>query len=381
MYAENLLGITQNFLTPDIVNKFSNAIGETTERTQKGLKSVIPTLLLGIVNKGQTEDGAEALVNIVNKDGFEGEKKPNYVDDFYLLMGSDAVEGVFGNNLNTVVTKLGDTTGIQSPGIEKMLKMAAPLVMGFLGTKMKREGLGAPGLMGFLKQQKNTISKLVPGGLVGRLTESNPSTPKNVQLATDKAATKERPSFSFMIGIFVLAVLFGLWWFTGRRNLNELTSSTESVLTSSREAATEVVPTLAPIALPSISELGEFLQSGSAELPKSFRFDNLSFNSGTLTLVEAAGFELDQVASWLREFPNTLIRIEGHSDSLGSESKNLELSTQQAGVIKEQLIARGIDGDRIEILGMGSLLPLATNSTEAGRAQNRRIELVVTRIQ
>ena len=77
MYAENLLGITQNFLTPDIVNKFSNAIGETTERTQKGLKSVIPTLLLGIVNKGQTEDGAEALVNIVNKDGFEGEKKPN----------------------------------------------------------------------------------------------------------------------------------------------------------------------------------------------------------------------------------------------------------------------------------------------------------------
>lgn len=381
MYAENLLGITQNFLTPDIVNKFSNAIGETTERTQKGLKSVIPTLLLGIVNKGQTEDGAEALVNIVNKDGFEGEKKPNYVDDFYLMMGSDAVEGVFGNNLNTVVTKLGDTTGIQSSGIEKMLKMAAPLVMGFLGTKMKREGLGAPGLMGFLKQQKNTLSKLVPGGLVGRLTEGTPLISKKVQVASDKVTPKEKPSFSFMIGIFVLSVLFGLWWFTGRRNLNELTSSTESVLTTTRETASEVVPTLAPIALPSISELGAFLQSGSAELPKSFRFDNLSFNTGTLTLAEAAGFELDQVASWLKEFPNTLIRIEGHSDSVGSESKNLELSSKQAGVIKEQLIARGINGERIEVLGMGSLLPLATNSNEAGRAQNRRIELVVTRIQ
>jgi outer membrane protein OmpA-like peptidoglycan-associated protein len=192
---------------------------------------------------------------------------------------------------------------------------------------------------------------------------------------------KEKPSFSFMIGLFVLAVLFGLWWFTGRRNLNELTSSTESVLTTSRETATEVVPTLAPIALPSISELGAFLQTGSAELPKSFRFDNLSFNAGTLTLAEAAGFELDQVASWLNEFPNTLIRIEGHSDSLGSESKNLDLSSKQASVIKEALIARGINGDRIETLGMGSLLPLATNSTEAGRAQNRRIELVVKRIQ
>ena len=204
MHANNLLEITKNFLAPDIVNKFSRDIGESTERTQKALKSVIPALLMGIVIKGRTADGAECLVNLVHRDGLElkDEKSFQYTDAKYLNKGTDAVQGIFGNNLNTVVANLGDSTGIQSSGIQKMLQMAAPLVMDFLATKMKREELGTPGLMGFLAQQNQVISQLVPDGLVGRW-----------QVVKEIVPNSRSPWLTIIF--IVLVILAGLWWLVG----------------------------------------------------------------------------------------------------------------------------------------------------------------------
>ena len=230
MYAENLLGVTQNFLSPDILNKFSIALGESTEKTQKAVKSVIPTLLMGIVSKGQTSDGAENLVHLVNKDSFEDETAINYNDENYLSMGTDAVKGIFGNNLESVVTRLGSETGMQATGITKMLKLSAPLVMGVLGKKMRKEGMSTSGLMGFLSQQKSTISGLVPEGLVGRLSgtitgigaaatstvSKGLSSGEHVGKKMGGPSGKGRWSWS-AISLFILAVLAAVWWFTGKQ--------------------------------------------------------------------------------------------------------------------------------------------------------------------
>lgn len=389
MYADNLLGVTQNFLKPEIVNKFSNAIGETTEKTQRGLKTVIPALLLGIVNKGQSKKGAEVLVNLVNKDGLEGDKIPDYSNEAYLGMGSDAVEGIFGNNLDGVVSKLGDTTGIQSSGIQKMLKMAAPLVMGFLGTKMKREGLGSTGLMGFLAQQKVALSGLVPEGLIGKFIGNTSEAPaKKVPYGINKGATtvgqnmaKNNRSPMLIITVFALAIFAALWWFTGRRDLSNIVSSPDAVITTSRDTASTVIPPLESPIASTVDELLPFLQSGSTELPRAFRFENLNFILGTNNLMVGSEIELEKIVAALNEFPNATARIEGYTDNTRTESENLELSSGQAGAVKEALVKRGIASNRIEFVGMGSSKPVATNDTEEGRAQNQRIEFVVTRIQ
>ena len=373
MYAENLLGVTKNFLTPDIVNKFSSAIGESTEKTQKALKTVIPALLMGIVNKGQSNGGAEVLVSLVNKDGIEGERIPDYGNENYLTMGSDAVRGIFGNDLNHVVSKLGDSTGIQSSGIQKMLKIAAPIIMGFLGTKIKREGLSASGLSGFLGQQKSALNELIPNGLVGRFTgtESVIST-RHPVFKTGTTKEKSKPTF-FMITLLALAVFAGLWWFTGQRDLSNIVSAPVKTI--------PITNNIAFLAVPTIDDLPAFLESRSSELPKAFHFVSLRFMSGTNELMFGSENELDKIVVAMNKIPFSRARIEGYTDNLGTELDNIELSAMRAGIVKEELVKRGIDQSRIESVGMGSSKPLASNETELGREQNQRIEFVITQIE
>jgi len=80
---------------------------------------------------------------------------------------------------------------------------------------------------------------------------------------------------------------------------------------------------------------------------------------------------------FLREDPERHILIEGHTDSIGSESYNLDLFQQRATAVRNFLERNGISPERIATRGYGKVYPVASNDTEAGRQQNRRVEVVV----
>ena len=86
---------------------------------------------------------------------------------------------------------------------------------------------------------------------------------------------------------------------------------------------------------------------------------------------------LDQFAEGLRNNPHTDVRIVGHTDSTGSDAINNPLSMDRAASTRNYLTARGVDGRRIAIDGMGERHPIATNDTAEGRARNRRVEIFV----
>lgn len=86
---------------------------------------------------------------------------------------------------------------------------------------------------------------------------------------------------------------------------------------------------------------------------------------------------LDEVASALEEAPATTVKILGHTDSLGSELYNLQLSIRRAEAVMEYLRSRGISLMRLAADGRGEAEPIADNATTAGRATNRRVEIVV----
>ncbi len=87
--------------------------------------------------------------------------------------------------------------------------------------------------------------------------------------------------------------------------------------------------------------------------------------------------EIDRIASVLREYPQTVIRVEGHTDSTGTELYNIELSQRRARAVESLFIQRGVSSSRIESVGFGESMPIATNATEAGRQKNRRVEIKV----
>ncbi|GAB2486961.1 MAG: OmpA family protein [Comamonas sp.] len=90
---------------------------------------------------------------------------------------------------------------------------------------------------------------------------------------------------------------------------------------------------------------------------------------------------LERFAEGLRNNPNAQVRIIGHTDSTGTDAINNPLSLQRAESTRNYLTARGVNGARVQVEGMGSRQPVATNDSSEGRARNRRVEIFVGEVK
>ncbi len=84
---------------------------------------------------------------------------------------------------------------------------------------------------------------------------------------------------------------------------------------------------------------------------------------------------LDSIANWILANPSMVVEIAGHTDNIGSAEYNLKLSQRRAEAVRQYLINKGVPPERIYARGYGETQPIADNSTEEGRAKNRRVEL------
>ncbi|MBN8622884.1 MAG: OmpA family protein [Flavobacteriales bacterium] len=103
---------------------------------------------------------------------------------------------------------------------------------------------------------------------------------------------------------------------------------------------------------------------------------NFAFNKSDLQPLAKAN--LDKLAEILINNPDTNINIYGYTDSKGTDEYNLSLSDRRAASVKAYLVSKGIASSRMNTMGMGEASPIASNDTEAGRAQNRRVEFAIT---
>ncbi len=108
-----------------------------------------------------------------------------------------------------------------------------------------------------------------------------------------------------------------------------------------------------------------------------FRLDKVYFNIGESGLLPASYVQLDGLLNMLKESPKMNIMIEGHTDNIGDPTQNKRLSLERAFNVREYLIGKGITGSRIQIKGYGDTKPIASNDTEEGRKQNRRVEFII----
>ncbi|MCS7004894.1 MAG: OmpA family protein [Cytophagales bacterium] len=102
--------------------------------------------------------------------------------------------------------------------------------------------------------------------------------------------------------------------------------------------------------------------------------NNLFFESGKYQLMEKSIPEIEKIAKFLHENPSITIEIGGHTDDVGSDAANLELSLKRAQAVAERLYSLGIQKERIKALGYGETQPLYPNTSDENRAKNRRIE-------
>ncbi len=103
----------------------------------------------------------------------------------------------------------------------------------------------------------------------------------------------------------------------------------------------------------------------------------LLFDFGKTDLKESNRADLQKFAGTLKQYPETDLLIVGHTDNVGSESFNQNLSEKRADAVADQLMVAGVSSKRLKTRGWGESQPTASNDTEASRSQNRRVEIAM----
>jgi outer membrane protein OmpA-like peptidoglycan-associated protein len=128
-------------------------------------------------------------------------------------------------------------------------------------------------------------------------------------------------------------------------------------------------------------ELDEELEGATVErVGEGIR---VTFDSGILfgfdshELTPQARENIQNMAETLQKYPDTNVIVEGHTDNVGKESYNQRLSERRASAVADYAVRLGVDRSRIDTRGFGEEQPVASNETEAGRAENRRVEVAI----
>ena len=110
------------------------------------------------------------------------------------------------------------------------------------------------------------------------------------------------------------------------------------------------------------------------QAPEGLVLEGILFETGSATIDPASNPRLDRVVEYMTHMVGVRIRIAGHTDNVGNAQRNRALSQTRAEAVQAYLVAHGVDAARVEAVGYGDTQPVASNDSEAGRQQNRRIE-------
>jgi outer membrane protein OmpA-like peptidoglycan-associated protein len=153
----------------------------------------------------------------------------------------------------------------------------------------------------------------------------------------------------------------------------------DKILLQARERETQKAQTQTAVAQSELAgarqELAD-LQAKQTDRGLVLTLGDVLFDTGRATLKPGAARTIERLAQALKDNPNTRVMIEGHTDSVGGDEYNMGLSERRAEAVADALRFRGVPADRYEAKGLGKDFPVASNDTQSGRQQNRRVEIV-----
>lgn len=125
-------------------------------------------------------------------------------------------------------------------------------------------------------------------------------------------------------------------------------------------------------------QLNSVLQTSDSARGLIVNMSDVLFDTGKYTLKQPTQISLAKVAGILQAYPGLKLQVEGYTDSVGTPELNQKLSENRAGAVKDFLVTQGVQINNITAAGFGEAKPVADNANAAGRAQNRRVNLVVS---
>lgn len=383
-------------LPPSTLQDVAHNLSESPQAVTRGFELSSAALLSRLAYRTDDTSAMRQVIdtasrspgNVLTSDFSRGLPSPQNAP---WLANAQAFAGsLFGTKQQEVINSISRESGLKATAAATVFTLGAQSVLERLGARVRQDGMTASSLATYLQNERQSLRNALPAGLQG-LVSTTPATSSPVMaqvVETDpviaQTVRKERSILPWLLlgGL----VLLGLLWYFLRPH----------------PAPTVAVP---PVTAPAAPNLGAFVQkqlpggpvlnvpengvegrllafiqdpNRAPDTTSWFDFDRLLFDTGSATLQPASQEQLGNIAAILKAYPNVHLKIGGYTDNVGSPDSNLTLSQARATNVMNELIRMGISPDRLEAKGYGEDHPVADNSTEAGRALNRRISMLVT---
>lgn len=401
----DILNELKGMLTSELMSGVAQKLGENPAGISKAMGGLLPTILGGMLKKSGDSHAFGSLFSML-----ADSKNAGFLDNLGGLVGGGnlahgdpkdiaggLMSNLFGNKVGGILDIVSNFAGIGKNSTSSLLGLAGPLVMGYLSKKIKGEGLSAGGLAALLGGQKSSILGALPAGMGNMIGLTD------MGHGTAAAAKDDRGGMGWLPWVIGLAALGALLF--AMRGCGEKPAVVE---TTADVAAPPAVPAAAPEAMPPVetaapagfltrklacgvelsvpgtgveSQLADFIEDANKAVDNTtwFNFDRLTFETGSATLDMAkSGEQLKNVAEMMKCYPNVSLKLGGYTDNVGNADANLKLSQNRADSVKNALVTLGVEVGRLEAEGYGDQHPVASNDTEEGRAQNRRISCRVS---
>ena len=370
------------------IGEIASRFGQPREAVSQGLGSSTACLLSGLANKAGDSTSMSQLFKLVSNaaSNVNVSDLTNAVSDpgrassatsSLLDSGKQFLSLAFGGNQSSIFDAVGKSSGLRSGVVSSLMSMAAPLMMSALGRLVRDDHMSPAGLGRLLVNEAEGLRDHLPAG-VSTLLNAPPvptvtASARPVALGTVQEEKRPSRVWWWLIPALLLIGLL-LYWANRARHVG---------VPSAQGFIVRMLPGNVSLNIPPNgieARLLAFIQdpTKAVEPPTWFDFDRLVFNTDSATLRPESQEQLGNIAAILKAYPNVHIKIGGYTDNSGDAQHNQTLSQDRANGVKDRLIALGIAPDRLEAQGYGEQFPVADNSTEEGRAANRRVSVRVT---
>lgn len=401
--------------TPELAGNIASRLGEPTQNVSRGLQGGMAALLLGLVRKSGDPSAMQGIYDNINTSVNDGRVLDNPSELLTATdtgspitsLGSQFISNIFGNRSSAVNDVIARSSGLRAGVVGNLMQFAAPLVLAVLGRRVREGSLNADSFTRLITGERASIERAAPAGLASALgAEERPYTREREYEVRREATMADQPSREYGVEpekknrwfwptvatIGALALLWAIWPRHREHRVNPRTTVSGGEVTNPYAVPTPPGATAAArVTLPdgsvlNVAEVGPegrlvgFLKDPNKPVDQTswFVLDRLHFESNSANLSPDSNAEINDVVAILKAYPNATVKIGGFTDNKGSEAANKRLSRDRARSVEKALEKEGIAANRVSAEGYGSAHPIADNSTEAGRAQNRRIGILVT---
>jgi OmpA-OmpF porin, OOP family len=396
----SLLDSLKDRISPDVVRGLASNLGESSDSVQHALQASGVAMLATLASKAQNSGFLGQIMNLISGSGAMSAMGAtagggSSITSTASQAGNSLLNLLFGGNMSGIQGKIAEVSGMRASSAGSILAAAAPMVLGTLSSKVNSEGLTASGLGSLLSSELPKLRSFLPAGLAipGVTNIASQVSSHVAELRPDVPPRQASRIWPLVIlGIIVLALL--LWFFTRGNAANNVANTASNAASSAGNAIANSAASLGAFFQTSLpggivlnipqngveNKLLVFIKDPNATVNTEtwFDFDRLLFDTNAATLQPSSQEQLQNIANILKAYPSVHIRIGGYTDNQGDAAANLKLSQDRADNVMHELVVLGVDPTRMDSKGYGEDHPVADNSTDAGRAQNRRISMRVT---